>query len=121
MEMAEYSDQEARKIYSSRLITLWLECIDLSHEARRLYLRGEYENDLNFLFVARLTRLWRELKPKVENRTELKDLVNQYMLFEQYYIDCNKIKDDPDKILELEGILCDVMDKLGITQLENIK
>lgn len=111
----------ARKTYSLRIIQLWLECIDLSHESQKLFLRGEPENEINYEYVARLVRLWKEFKPKVKNRTELENLMGQYEQFNDYCIDPRKLLEDPDKIFLLEEVICDVMDKLGLTLLENIK
>lgn len=119
--MVEVSDQEARKIYASRLVSLWLECIDFSHESQKFILRDELENEITLEYLARLTRLWKEFKPKVQNRTELKELVDRYMSFEKYAIEPKLLLSEVDKIYQLEEVLCEIMDKLGLTKLENLK
>ena len=119
--MAENSDYEARRSYALRIVALWLESIDFAQEAQKYFLRGETENDVTLEYVARLGRLWKELVPKVTNRVELKDLKNEYMSFEPYVLDPRKLLTDPSKIYELETVICNLLDKLGLTLLENIK
>ena len=114
-------DQDARRLYALRIIELWLECLDFSHKAQVFILRDEPENEVTLEYVARLTRLWKELKPKVQNRSELKDLVNKYMAFEPFAIQPKDLLTNPEQIYALEETLCEVLDKLGMTLLENIK
>jgi len=121
--MAEdYNATDARKVYTLRIINLWLESLDVSQAAQVYFLRGEIENEVSLEWIARLVRLWRELVPKVKSRAELKELEKEFMGFEA---DCAMPKEmlmgNPDKIIALEGIIRDVLDKLGLTAIENIK
>lgn len=113
--------EDARRMYSMRIIELWLECIDVSHQAQKFFLRDEPENEITLEYVARLTRLWKELKPKVLHRSELKDLESKYMSFEVYAIQPRELLSQADKIYELEEVICEVLDKLQLTVLDSIK
>lgn len=120
-QMMVVEDQEARKRYSLRIVELWLECVDFAQEAQKYIMRDEAENDVVLEYLARLTRLWKELKPKVENRSELKDLANEYMAFEAFAITPKDLLTQPEQIYKLEEVICKTLDKLGLTTLESIK
>ena len=120
--MVDTNELDARRTYTRRIIDLWLEIIDVSQAAQVYFLRGEIENEISLEWIARLVRLWRELVPKVLSRVELKELEGPFMEFEQA---CAMPKEmlmgNPDKIIALEGIIRDVLDKLNLTSIENIK
>lgn len=107
----------AKQLYSSRIIQLWLEAIDVSQEAQVFFLRGENENEITLEYIARLVRLWREFVPKVQNRAELKELEREFMEFAPLCADPKQFITDPDKIIALEAVLTKVLDRLDITSL----
>ena len=114
-------DFSARQTYSMRIIQLWLECIDFSQEAQKFILRNEPENDVVLEYVARLVRLWREFVPKVRNRPELKELEKEFFSFESYCTNPETLLTEPLQIRLLEAVLTDVLDRLGLTKLENMR
>lgn len=120
--MAEdYNATDARKAYTLRVIQLWLEAIDVSQAAQVFFLRGETENEITLEYVARLVRLWREFVPKVKSRAELKELEGKFMEFESYCNNPRSLLEEPDKIIMLEATVRDVLDKLGLTAIENLR
>jgi hypothetical protein len=119
--MADTYELDARRTYTLRIINLWLEVIDVSQAAQVFFLRGETENEITLEYVARLIRLWREFVPKVKSRVELKDLEERFMSFEQYSDVPKSLLEDPDKIIALEAIIRDVLDKLQLTSIENVR
>jgi hypothetical protein len=119
--MADELNVDIRKMYAQRIISLWLECLDFAQEAQKFFLRGETENDITLEYIARLVQLWRELGPKVKSRVELKELEDEFMSFEQYSQQPKLLLADPDRIIALEAIVRNVLDKLGITSIENVR
>ncbi|MEO0272624.1 MAG: hypothetical protein ABIM30_06000 [candidate division WOR-3 bacterium] len=110
-------DLDANRLYARRIVELWLEAIDFSQQAHSYFLRGEPENEITMEYIARLVRLWRELVPKVKNRIELQELEQEFMLFENFCVRNPKLLlSQPEKLVELEMVLTQVMDKLGLTQ-----
>ena len=120
--MIMVDETDARRVYTLRIVNLWLEALDVAQAAQVYFLRGEIENEISLEWIARLVRLWRELVPKVKSRAELKELESQFMEFEQA---CSMPKEmlmgNPDKIIALEGVIRDVLDKLNLTSIENMK
>jgi len=124
--MAELTT-DIRKQYTQRVVELWLECLDFAQESQKYLLKGNAqstisdENEIILEYIARLIQLWRELGPKVKSRVELKELENEFISFEQYSQQPRMLLDEPDKIIALEAIIRNVLDKLGITAIENMK
>lgn len=106
----------AGQTYAIRLVNLWLECLDLSHQARVAWLRSDFDQALNCEYVARLTRLWLELYPKIKGREDMKEMVANYEKFQVFYRDPSMIKDKPEDIIRLEETLREAMEKLGLTK-----
>jgi hypothetical protein len=118
--MAE-SEFELKRMYSTQIVTLWLECLNSSSNAQVFILRGEAENDICLDYISRLTTLWKELKPKVKDRTELKDIMVTYMSFEDFARTPRMLLADPEKLYELEEIIRTVLDKLRLTTFETMR
>jgi hypothetical protein len=119
--MVDELSNDVRKLYAHRIISLWLECLDFAQEAQKFFLRGETENEITLEYIARLVQLWRELGPKVKSRAELKELEDEFMSFEQYSREPKLLLSDPDKIIALESAVRNVLDKLQLTSIENVR
>lgn len=114
----ELDNVPAAQMYSMQIVKLWLECIDLAQQARVLWLKNEFDNDVNFEYVARLTRLWGELYPKIRGREDMKELVTNYEKFQAYYRDPSMLIDKPEDIIRLEEVIRDSLEKLKLTKFE---
>jgi hypothetical protein len=106
----------AGQVYAVRVINLWLECLDLSHQARMCWLQTNYDHDVNCEYVARLTRLWLELYPKIQGRADMKDFVTEYEKFQVFYRSPDLIKNSPEDIIRLEEVIRTALEKLGLTK-----
>ena len=106
----------AAQVYAIRIINLWLESLDLSHQARMCWLKNDFDHDVNCEYVARLTRLWLELYPKVQGRADMKDLVTEYEKFQVFYRSPDLIQNSPEDIIRLEEVLRTALEKLGLTK-----
>ena len=112
----EYENSTSGQIYAVEVVKLWLNCIDLSQQARVLWLKQEFDHDINYEYVARLTRLWGILYPKVKGREDFKDLVENFEKFQVYYRDSSLIVQTPEDIIRLEEVLSEVLEKLKVTK-----
>lgn len=121
--------------YAGDLLNRWSVIMDYGQAFRKAYMDGNIDTELLHDYVSRLTRFWLELMPKVKNRQEFGELAKQFMGFEKYYYDPDKLlgftkkkedlkeafKKDKDislgeeDIFKLESILREVMEKLGLT------
>lgn len=117
--------------YAGDLLNRWSVIMDYGQAFRKAYMDGNIDTELLHDYVARLTRFWLELMPKVKDRKEFGVLATDFMRFEIYYYDPEKLigftkskeeqkKDKDSSILEedifkLEAMLREVMEKLNLT------
>ena len=111
----EYEAVSAGQMYAVKVVQLWLECIDLSQQARILWLKQEFDHDVNYEYVARLTRLWGVLYPKVKGRDDFKELTDEFEKYHIYYNDASLIVQTPEDIIRLETVIAAVLEKLKLT------
>lgn len=112
---------DVKSAYAQYLINMWFDIIDYSQEAMGYIMKGEIDNDVVIGYVARLARLWRELKPKVEKRPELKEMEKEFLEFEDLvHIPSKEIlsPENAERIYKLEDVLAKVLDRLGLTAIE---
>lgn len=109
-------DQPAGNKYAVEIIQLWLECIQFSQQVRMCWLKNEFDNDLNTEYVARLTRLWAELAPKIEGmQSEFGEFVTEYKSLGEYYRNPSLLLDKPEDIMRLEIAIRQALEKLKLT------
>ena len=114
--MTDENVSSAGQVYALRIVNLWLECIDLSHQARICWLQLNFDHDINYEYVARLTRLWLELYPKIKGRADMNEFVTDYEKFQTFYRDPSKIYNSPEDIIRLEEALRTALERLKLTQ-----
>jgi hypothetical protein len=109
--------------YTYTLLSKWEQIMEQAEEYRRSMLLNREDPHTQINFIAKLTRLWLELRPKVEGREEFGDLETAFMSFEQYYNDPTLLltPGHADDILKLETMLRAVIERLGITRFEGKK
>lgn len=110
----DYDMNSSGQIYAIEVVKLWLTCVDLSQQARVLWLKQEFDHDINYEYVARLTRLWGLLYPKVKGREDMKELVESFKKFELYYRSPERIVNTPEDIIRLEESISEVLEKLKL-------
>lgn len=115
--------------YRSFVMSKWADIYNLSEQARVEILNANYDHDVVHEFIAKLTRLWIELQPKVKGNSEVpKDLQATYQRFRKYAFapsaffeeqdDENKLKMGIEDLFEMEECLRDVLEKLDIMVFE---
>ncbi len=109
--------------YTFVLLHKWEELIGISEEFRSNYLRCQIDKDSLNVFISKLTRMWLELYPKVKSRHEFGDLSDRFEDYEEYYINPEKltIPENAGKLFELESIVREALERLGITDFERDK
>jgi len=106
--------------YARYILSKWIEVIELGEEFRLKYLLGDVDLSITYMYVAKLTRLWGELYPKLEGRSDLSELVTHFKEFEPYYYDCSQLIDPKkaEELYKLEMALRIAIEKLGISRYE---
>jgi len=106
--------------YTYTLLSKWEQIMEQAEEYRRSMLLNREDPHTQINFIAKLTRLWLELRPKVEGREEFGDLQDNFMAFEKYYNDPTLLlkQAHADDILALETMLRTIIERLGITKFE---
>jgi len=118
--------QEEMSGYSSFIMSKWAEIYVLSEQARVEILNNNYDHDVVHEFIAKLTRLWIELQPKVKGRSEVgTELQKTFQGFRSYAFspsdffeakqDEGKLKIGIEDLFKMEECLRDVIEKLEIT------
>lgn len=127
------SDQEKLSIaasYAYSLLSKWIEISEFGEAIRVEMLSQDPEIDIHRNFVAKLTRFWLELEPKVDSRQELgNELIKNFNNFKETFYSPDLLmpmeKDKPEvrvnklkRAFELEQTLRKVVEKLGLTKFE---
>jgi hypothetical protein len=55
--------------YAGTILGKWLEIVDIGEKFRQGILSKNYDADIMILYIAKITRLWLELRPKVSGRS----------------------------------------------------
>lgn len=112
------------KAYTYTLLNKWEEIMKLSEEFRTDFLRGRLRASIYNEYVAKLTRLWLELYPKVTDNSALGgNIAQRFKDFEplcQYPRNFRQ-KGNAKKIFDLELLLREALEKLKITTYEESK
>jgi hypothetical protein len=107
------------KMYAHVLLEKWTDILTLSESFRATVLTGEVEHNIAYLYVSRLTSLWGELSPKLEGRTDFRDLVERFEAFRPYYFDPTQLTGKAEDIFKLHMILREALERLKITRFED--
>jgi hypothetical protein len=100
------------------ILNRWIELIDISEAFRVQHIEGSKDTEIRNIYVSKLTRLWLELLPNVEGRSEFgKEFIAAFMEFRAFYMDPAAFfeKADNARIYELEETLRKVLAQLKIT------
>ena len=122
-------EQQEMGGYRSFIMMKWAEIYELSEKARVEILNNNYDHDVVHEFIAKLTRLWIELQPKVKGRSEVGTEIQQtFQGFRNYAFspsdffierqDQGKLKIGIEDLFKMEECLRDVIEKLEITVFE---
>ncbi len=99
----------------------WKEIIVIGETFRGQYLSGVTDQATLNTYIAKLTRMWGELYPKLKNRNDLgADVITDFEAFKPYYFD-PRLLASPDKaedIFKLEMAIRNALEKLNITRYE---
>lgn len=106
------------KMYAHVLLDKWTDILLMSEDFRASVLLGETNHNTAYAYIARLTSLWGELYPKLEGRTDLKDLVPKFEEFRPYYFDPTQLIGKPEDIFKLHAVLREALERLKITCFE---
>ena len=114
--------------YAYQILNKWLTLIEVSERFRGALLsyndkEGNLPADATEIlneYVARITRLWEELRPVVKDRKEFNDLPTRYEAFSMYYYNPRRLteKDNIEDLFKMEEVIREVLHKTKITQYE---
>lgn len=109
--------------YTFTLLNKWEEIMRLSEDFRKEYLARRYTPVTHNEYVAKLTRLWLELEPKIKDSNLYGDLPRRFAEFERFYYDplLFSIKTEAAKVFELERVIREALEKLKITTFEETR
>ena len=106
--------------YMHIILNKWEEIMLLGEDFRHRYLLSSVDQTVTYKYVAKLTRLWGELYPKIQDRKDMGDLVPEFEKFSCYYFDPKQLasEEKAEDIFKLEMIIRTALEKLGITRYE---
>lgn len=113
----------ASEAYAYTLLEKWVDIIELSEEIRKNRIANRLDNMITYEHVAKLTRFWVELLPKIEGRTDLGvEFVNEYKSFNDLYERPELPFTNPEihavRVARLERSVRTALEKLKITTFE---
>ena len=113
----------ASEAYAYTLLDKWVDIIELSEHVRTNKIGQRIDNVVLYEYIAKLTRFWVELLPKIEGRSDLgEEFVKEYKSFNDLYEDPALPIENPDKhaarIAKLERSVRTALEKLKITTFE---
>lgn len=106
--------------YAYRLLDIWVEIIKLSQDYRKSYVIGQGDKEQQAELIAKITTIYGECRPKIQGRTDFKDLPERYEKFSRYYYDPKALTDkgNGEDIFKMTEIVREALEKLKITQYE---
>ena len=124
--MQQQEQPEESNGYASFIMSKWAEIYILSEQARIEILNNNYDHDIVHEFIAKLTRLWLELQPKVIGRSEVgRELQDTFANFRSYAFNPSgffeeknedgKMRLGIEDLFKMEECLRNVIEKLEIT------
>lgn len=114
--MVENNEISSGGTYAFKILEMWFNIIDIGVQFKMDYLRNHLDHENTYQYVALLCRMWVELLPKMKSRSEFGDLTKEFEDFRDLCYDPKKLMASPDKILRLEEVLRDAIERLGITK-----
>ena len=104
--------------YAYRLLEKWGDIIEVGEEFRRGMLGKDLDPEVMNDYISKLTRLWLELSPKIEGRSEFKALEKDFNSYRKYYLNPELLQDNAEDFFRLEEVLRKVLEKIKITYFE---
>lgn len=112
----------ASEAYAYTLLEKWVDIIELSEEYRKNIIANRIDNAILYEYVAKLTRFWVELLPKIEGSSFDPKFVEEYKSYNDLYEKPDLPFTYPNehalRIAKLEKIIRTALEKLKITQFE---
>jgi hypothetical protein len=113
----------ASEAYAYTLLDKWVEIMELSEEYRKNIIANRIDNQVLYEYVAKLTRFWVELLPKIEGRSEFgNEFVAEYKAFIDLYehpeLPFTHPEANAHRIAKLERTVRTALEKLKITTFE---
>ena len=113
----------ASEAYAYTLLDKWVEIMVLSEEYRKNVIANRIDNQTLYEYVAKLTRFWVELLPKIEGRTDFgSEFVTEYKSFNDLYehpeLPFTHPNENAQRIARLERVVRTALEKLKITTFE---
>jgi hypothetical protein len=107
----------SRQAWEFEILKRWLEIMDVAEAFRINHISEVKDPDIRNLYAAKLTRLWGELYPKVDGRTEFGDMESKFKEFRPFFYNPALFfeKEGSARIYELEECLRMVLERLKIT------
>ena len=112
----------ASEAYAYTLLEKWVDLIELSEQYRANIIANRIDNPILYEYVAKLTRFWGELLPKVEGSNFGAKFIEEYQSFNDLYEHPELPFTHPDKnagrVAKLEKSVRAALEKLKITSFE---
>jgi len=102
--------------YAEMLLTLWENIVALEIKVKKNYLDGVLDRETLLQYISLLLTLYKELLPKVKGRS-IEEKLKKY---KAYYLDPDKLLEEPEKINNLTLHLREALEDLGITSIESV-
>ena len=112
-----YQEMSSDTKYKSHLLGKWCDIEELAEVFRVNLMNDILDNDVTYLYISKLTRLWLELQPLMQGRTDMKAMEKTFSDFRPYYYNPMLLMNDEnsDKIFKLEECLREALHRLGVT------
>ena len=107
--------------YRGKILQKWLEIVEMGELVRKFYILDKKDKELLAEYIAKLATLWKEVYPKVEGRSELHELEQEFNRFSELVNNPIDLLEEENSgtIQELETIIRKVLDKLDMLPMES--
>jgi len=106
-----YVGQGAKAMF----LDMWRTVIELETVVRNNYINKEIDNEALTAFVSQILTIWKELYFKVPE-----DMKNSFKKYRSYYLDPEKLLENPQEIWELLLLEREAYERLKIMEFEEI-
>lgn len=114
----------ASTAYAYSVLTKWEDVSILGEEVRKNYICGVMDQELLMEYVSKLISLWKEMYPKVKDRSDFgEETTKEFMAFERFYDDPLEIfrGDNLITVFKFEKCLRWILEKVGLTKFEDTR
>jgi hypothetical protein len=112
----------ASEAYAYTLLEKWVDIMELSEEYRKNVIGNRIDNQVLYEYVAKLTRFWVELLPKIEGSGMDSGFITEYKSFNDIYehpeLPFTQPTANAPRVAKLERVVRTALEKLKITQFE---